>query len=100
MPTSLEGLAGVAAIVLRQPVRAVRLLGAAEALREALNMIRAPVEQPHHESVLAALRGQLSETELSEAWQAGRRLTMQQAVAEALEVDITATTEHSLGNAA
>lgn len=83
-PTSLIGLAGVAAMQ-RQPERAARLLGASEALRETLKMILAPVEQPIHQRILVAIQAQLPEPALRAAWQAGRALTIQQAIAEASE---------------
>jgi predicted ATPase/DNA-binding SARP family transcriptional activator len=82
VPTSLVGLAGVA-VVRRHPERAARLLGASETLREALKMIVAPIEQSLHQRILAGVHAQLSEQALRDAWQAGRTLTMEQAIAEA-----------------
>jgi tetratricopeptide (TPR) repeat protein len=99
VPTSLEGIAGITAIVQGQPLRAARLLGAAQALRETLTMVLAPVEQPHHESVIAAVRGQLPEPELHAAWQAGRLLGMEQAIAEALDGDLAALAERARASA-
>jgi tetratricopeptide (TPR) repeat protein len=84
-PSSLEGLAGVASAWL-QPERAARLLGAAEALREGLDLPVPPIEQAHYNHILTNLRGQLPAGALREAWQAGRLLTLEQAIAEATAI--------------
>ena len=80
----LEGLAMVAAAKGR-PLRAARLWGAAEALREATDERRWHVYQHAYDRALAAARAQLAEAEWTTAWAAGRALTAAQAVAEALE---------------
>jgi predicted ATPase/DNA-binding CsgD family transcriptional regulator/transcriptional regulator with XRE-family HTH domain len=69
---------------LRQPVRAVRLLGAAEALSEAVVGPLASSTFAHRERLVAALRRRLDETEFEPAWAAGRGMTLDEAVAEAL----------------
>jgi predicted ATPase/DNA-binding SARP family transcriptional activator len=82
VPVSLEGLAGI--LSLRQrPAQAARLLGAAEALREAIQHQRAPVEKPLYSQILASVQAQLPEQELREQWQSGRKLSSAQAIAEA-----------------
>jgi non-specific serine/threonine protein kinase len=82
VPLSLEGIAGVVGMR-QQPAQAARLLGAAEALREAIDYPRPPIEQAVYDRILSAVRAQLSEAALHQAWQAGRELTMAQAIAEA-----------------
>jgi predicted ATPase/DNA-binding SARP family transcriptional activator len=82
LPDTLEGIGGVAATQ-QQPVQAARLLGAAEALRESLKQIRAPVAQAYYDRILSSVRPQLPANELHDAWQAGRGLSAKQAIAEA-----------------
>jgi tetratricopeptide (TPR) repeat protein len=82
VPSSLEGIAGIASMR-RQPERAARLLGAAEALREAIDLHRPPIEQPFYDRILSSVCAQLPEEALRAAWQAGRKLTTEQAIAEA-----------------
>jgi predicted ATPase/DNA-binding SARP family transcriptional activator len=82
LPDLLEGMAGVAAIQ-RQPVRAARLLGAAEGLRAALEANRARVADAYYRRILSATRAQLTEQALQDAWRAGRGLSAKQALAEA-----------------
>jgi hypothetical protein len=81
--SGLEGLAMVAATT-GQPARAARLWGAAEALREATDEGRWHVFQRSYERALATARTRLSEAQWAIAWAAGRALTAEQAVAEAL----------------
>jgi non-specific serine/threonine protein kinase len=80
------GLVVMAAVLsrLNQPVRAVRLLGAAEALHEALGGFRAFATLTRHERLVAALRRRLPDAEFAPAWAAGRTMTFESAVAEAL----------------
>lgn len=80
----VEGLAAVATAQGR-PMRAARLWGAAEALREATDERRWHVFERTYERALVAARAQLSPTDWTAGWHAGRALTAQQAVAEALE---------------
>jgi predicted ATPase/DNA-binding SARP family transcriptional activator len=79
----LERLALLAASR-REPARAARLWGAAEAQREALEAPRAPHEQAEHEQEVAGARAQLGEAAFAAAWGAGRALALEQAIAEAL----------------
>ena len=77
------GLARTAAAAGR-PQRAARLLGAAEAVGEALG---APVqmgERAGYERAVTLVRAALGEKALAAAWAAGRALPPAQAVAEAL----------------
>ena len=76
---NLEGLAN--ALASGAPARSARLYGAAEAIREAIGVPRVAIEQRH----VAPGCAELGE----EAWQAaqaaGRAMTLEQAVAYALE---------------
>ena len=80
----LDGLAMVAAAK-GLPLRAARLWGAAEALREVTDERRWHIFQRPYDRALAAARAQVSETEWVTAWAAGRTLTAAEALAEALE---------------
>jgi tetratricopeptide (TPR) repeat protein len=82
LPLSLEGIAGTASI-LRRPEPAARLLGAAEVRREAIDLHRAPIERSLYDRILTTVRAQLSDDALRDAWQAGRALSAEQAIAEA-----------------
>ena len=70
---------------LQQPKRAAQLSGAAEVLREVLRMHLPPIEQSELEELGSALRTTLGQQALATAWAAGRRLSLEQAVALALE---------------
>jgi predicted ATPase/DNA-binding CsgD family transcriptional regulator len=80
----LEGLATVAAGS-DQPARAVRLLGAAAGLREAIGAPLPPVERPSHEATTAAARDALGAAAFAATFAAGQALTPTRAVAEALD---------------
>jgi tetratricopeptide (TPR) repeat protein len=82
IPPSLEGIAGVASMR-RRPELAARLLGAAEARREAIELHRPPIEHALYDRILTTVRAQLAEDILRQAWQDGRSLTAEQAIAEA-----------------
>jgi hypothetical protein len=66
--------------------RAARLLGAAEVIRNAIGAPMAPSYRTAHDSVVAAVRAHLGAT-VSAAWDAGRALSLEQAVVEALTAD-------------
>src|SRR5260370_27538455 len=59
IPANLEGLAAVFAAQGEEPMRATRLWGAAEALREAMGMPLPPIEKPGYKRSVAAARIQL-----------------------------------------
>jgi predicted ATPase/class 3 adenylate cyclase/Tfp pilus assembly protein PilF len=80
----LEALAGAAGAQ-GQPLRAARLFGAAEALREKIGVPLSPADRPTYDRTVAAARAQLDASAFTTAWTAGRALTMEQAVSEALE---------------
>jgi len=83
MAYCLAGLAGIAAAS-GQPERAARLFGAAEVLREPVGMPLPPAYRAAYERDVAAIRAQLDDTTLAAAWAAGRAMTLEQAIAEAL----------------
>ncbi len=65
---------------------AARLFGAAEAIREAVQVPCWPVERARYEVAVSNIRSILSESELSAAWAAGRDLPMENAIEAALEI--------------
>ncbi|MFL5735384.1 MAG: ATP-binding protein [Chloroflexia bacterium] len=80
----LAGLAGVAAAE-GHPERAARLFAASEALRQALDAPMWPAEQVDYDRNLAKARAQLDDASWQAAWEAGRTLNIDQAVALAKE---------------
>jgi non-specific serine/threonine protein kinase len=82
MPVSLRCLARVVRVTGRT-VLSAWLLGAAESLREEIQAAIPPAGQDQHEAEIAALRASLGEEGFRRAWEAGRALTPEQALAEA-----------------
>jgi DNA-binding CsgD family transcriptional regulator/tetratricopeptide (TPR) repeat protein len=82
-------LVGLARLVASQaqPARAARLLGAAEAHREAIGYVIPPAERAEHEAGVAAVRAALGESPFASAWAAGRALSVEEAVTDALRAD-------------
>ena len=81
----LEGLAGVAAAN-SQVVDAARLLGAAQDAREAMG-VPLPVNcRANYDRTLWVVRQRLDEATLAATWAEGRAMTMEQAIAYALDV--------------
>ena len=80
----LEGLAGIA-LALQQPVRATRLLGAVEALCEAMGAPLLPAEQAHFDRDRAAARDCLDRETFTATWAEGRAMPLELAIAYALE---------------
>jgi tetratricopeptide (TPR) repeat protein len=64
--------------------RAARLLGAALALRESTGNPMPPAYRTANDRTTAAIRAQLDEATFSAAWESGRALTLEQAIAETL----------------
>ncbi len=83
---ALRGLAALAGAQ-RQPERAARLFGAAEALRERIGMVLPPVERSEYEEYVAAVRTAMDEHDFTAAWAEGRVMSLDQAVGFALEVN-------------
>ncbi len=67
-----------------QPFRAARLLGAAEALREAIGVKLPPVDRPAHDRLVATVRASLGEAAFRAAWEDGRTMALDDAIACAL----------------
>ena len=86
---SLAGLADLAG-VLGQALLAARLCGMVAALRDAARYVMDRADQMNYERTVATARAQLEATTFEAAWAAGRAMTLEQAVAEAL---VAATTE-------
>ena len=76
---------GLIAMAQEQPARAVKLFGAAEALREASNSVRTPDEQKEFEEAKTKLRSGMKEGNFKEIWDEGRSISMEQAIEFALE---------------
>jgi hypothetical protein len=89
-PFNLEGLAGLVATqgTLRW---AAQLWGAAEALREAIEVPRLPVDRRGYEQAVGAARAQLGEEAFASAWQEGRTMSPEQALATSGEVSSSPT---------
>ncbi len=71
-----------------QPERAARLQGATEALLDAMGARYQPGDQPEYEHYIAITREQLDEAAIEDAWAQGQAMSMEEAVAYALEQDI------------
>ncbi len=81
-PFNLEGLASLVAT--QGELRwAVQLWGAAEALREAMDVPRLPVDRAGYEQAVAAARAQLGEGVFAAAWSEGRTMKLEQVLDEA-----------------
>ncbi len=78
--SSLEGLAGLIAAQ-GEPAWAARLWGAAESLREAIGMPLPPVYRADYERSVTSARAQLGEKAFVVAWEEGRTMTAEQALA-------------------
>jgi predicted ATPase/transcriptional regulator with XRE-family HTH domain len=81
---NLEGLARLAHVQGRWE-RGARLFGAAAAMRSRIGAPLSPVEAASDREMIATARTRLGESAFIAAWQAGRRLSLEQAVQEALE---------------
>jgi tetratricopeptide (TPR) repeat protein len=82
----LEGIARIAATT-GQPGQAARLLAAAGTLRERTGyLVRNPMEPNTGETEAAAARAAMGEQALEAAWAAGRDLSRDRAIAEALAI--------------
>ena len=63
----------------------MRLFSAAEALREAIASPLAPSDRPTYDRDVTAARAQLDELAARAAWEEGRAMLLEQAIAYALE---------------
>jgi tetratricopeptide (TPR) repeat protein len=80
----LAGLGSVAAQG-EAPERAARLWGAAEQLRQTLGCRSAPAARASYERAMTKARAQLGVEAFATAWEQGHTLTLDQAIAEALQ---------------
>jgi len=79
----LEGLAATASL-LGQPERAARLFGAVEALREVSGIRLSPLPRADYDRAVEGIRAHLDEATFAQAWEKGRAMPLEQAIAEAL----------------
>jgi predicted ATPase/DNA-binding CsgD family transcriptional regulator len=77
----LDGLAEVA-VAQRQQEWAVHLLATAALLREALGVSPPPYSLANYERAVASTRAQLGEERFAAAWAEGRKMTLEQVLAE------------------
>jgi predicted ATPase/DNA-binding XRE family transcriptional regulator len=80
----IEGLASLL-VIQGQAERAARLFAWADATREKFDQPRPPVEQNSVERDLEIIHAKLNETEFAKLWEEGRAMTVEQAIALALE---------------
>lgn len=76
----LEGLAGVAALT-GQYERAARLFGVVEALFESIGFRVRPDDRADHDRKVAAVHARLEKETFDKAWEEGRAMTLEQAIA-------------------
>lgn len=84
----LEGLARVSAATGR-PEQAVRLFGAADALRDEIDVAMAPIEREFFAPLFTSLRNALETTGFATAWANGKALSREDALSEARDVSPT-----------
>jgi len=79
---AVEGLEELAYLIGRHgaPDVAARLLGAADAARQAMRAPLPPYRRPAHDSALAALRSRLGEATYGRAWTDGRAMPLDRAI--------------------
>jgi tetratricopeptide (TPR) repeat protein len=82
------GLLGSLAAVQGQPERAARLIGAAAVLHETSRTRAIPLTEALFAEGVELARQELGEAEFAAAWEAGRAMSTEEAVAEALAVEI------------
>jgi predicted ATPase/DNA-binding XRE family transcriptional regulator len=80
----LAGLGSVA-VLAGEPERAARLWGAAGQLRQVIGCRPAPATRATYERAMTVARAQLGEEAFAAAWAAGQAMTVEQAIAYALE---------------
>jgi DNA-binding CsgD family transcriptional regulator len=74
-------LLGSLAVEAGSALEGTRLLGAAEALRDARWIVLFAIDLPDHEAAVTACRTALGDTDFEAAWEAGRRMSLEEAVA-------------------
>jgi hypothetical protein len=88
-PAVAHELECVAYILIRkeEPVRAATLLGAAQSLRESIDSVMTVAERAEYEKEIAALHAGMQDADFEHSWSQGRALSIEQAIAYALEPD-------------
>jgi predicted ATPase/DNA-binding SARP family transcriptional activator len=81
MSSVVEDLAAIA-LALGRPAAAARLLGAAEAVRDAIGTVIAPCERAQHVQTTGGARAALGEEAFSAAWQAGGSAPLEELIAD------------------
>ena len=81
---AIEGLASLNANQ-EGPERAARLFAWVDAMRARINYPRPPVEQASVERDLAMIHSQISDTAFEKAYESGKAMTLEEAIAYALE---------------
>jgi hypothetical protein len=71
---------------LGQLQRAARQLGASEAALERMGAFHQPTDRPEIDRIIAEVRARLDSAAFQTAWAEGRETTLEQAVANALEI--------------
>jgi hypothetical protein len=69
----------------RPRASAARLLGASESALARIGALHQPSDKPEYDRIVAAVRARLDDAAFQAAWAQGREMTLQQAVAYALE---------------
>jgi DNA-binding NarL/FixJ family response regulator len=85
----LEGMAAIAAAD-RQPILATRLLGAADARLDSFDVARTAGSVQAVDLATSRIEPQLSPEAVADAWNAGRALSIEDAIAEALAFELSA----------
>lgn len=80
VPDQLESLAGLAALG-ESDEEAARLFGAAEAQRERMGIVRLMADPDLCEADIASVRERLSDDDFERAWEEGRAMALEEAVA-------------------
>jgi tetratricopeptide (TPR) repeat protein len=80
----LEGFAGLAGAQ-GAGARAAHLFGVVAALRLTINLPVSPFDQPEYDRDMASIRDQLDDVAFAAAWAAGQAMTLEQAIAFALD---------------
>jgi len=83
-PSLLEGLSNALAS-LSQSNDAILLLGAAEALRERINVTMMQIERSEYDQLISRLRERVDDVTYQKIWNEGRAMTVDQAIAFALK---------------
>jgi tetratricopeptide (TPR) repeat protein len=92
---ALEGVAEVIALQ-GEPGRALRLLGAANTVRQAINTPIEPADLPEYDRALATARAALGEAAFAAAWAEGQAMTTEQAIKLGIEPVTGSATDESI----